>query len=130
MEQQLSYVASEEIERDGTMALSDEEVLEEAMARAQQERSLKAGSREGRRQGGGGRAAAAEAAAAEAAVAVAAAAGEAAAGVAVTAMAEAAASSPLAKSRIGRQPWAFCSGLVRWKKRTRREQGLQKNRRK
>ena len=31
VEQQLSPVASEEMVRDGTMALSDEEVLEEAM---------------------------------------------------------------------------------------------------
>jgi len=49
-------VASEEIVRDGAMALSDEEVLEEAMVRPQQERSeLKAGSSEDRGRGGRGR---------------------------------------------------------------------------
>ena len=61
--------------------------------------------------------------------AAAAAAGEAAAGEAVTATAEAAASSPLVESRIGRRPCALCLGLVRWRRRTGREQGLQKNRR-
>ena len=55
LEQQPSSVASAEMARDGAMALSDEEVLEEAMARAQQEWSkLGAKSSEDSGRGGGG----------------------------------------------------------------------------